>query len=55
MMKLVTAFLGLVNLSIMKVNYGQSSCENPTPAIYSQVRQRKMAIIYFSTTVLLIK
>ena len=38
-----------------KANYGQSSGENLTPATYSQVRQRKMAIIYFSTPVLLIK
>ena len=32
-----------------------TSRENLTPATYSQVRQRKMAIIYFSTAVLLIK
>ena len=38
-----------------KANYGQSSGENPTPATYSRVRQRKMAMIYFSTAVLLIK
>ena len=55
-MKLVTAFLGLSSKSIdNERKLWPTGCEYPTPATYSRVRQRKMAIIYFSTAVLLIK
>ena len=55
-MKLVTAFLGLSSKSIDdERKLWPTGCEYPTPATYSRVRQRKMAIIYFSTAVLLIK